>query len=285
MLTVLTIPIATRLISKGVFAANPFQRQGPAAWPQISPIDLVAGLGLWFFGMALADLVHSRLWPNETTGAIGPITVWEIEKGIVLALLVHQPLLCYLAVRAWGWEENVWGPLRLGMGLGRMPAALTWAVRGYLIVFPFVVAVSILSLILLAVLIDYRQPEVGHELLQPFVSGSPQLKWRVLVMVAVLAPLFEELFFRGILQRGLIDAGAKKRPWVGILLASGLFAAMHFRADPTQIGWHSLPALFVLSVALGWVYERSGSLWAPIFLHAIFNGSQVALMMLLGPGA
>ena len=44
-----------------------------------------------------------------------------------------------------------------------------------------------------------------------------------------------------------------------------LFAAVH--ADMAH--W---PALFTLSMGIGYAYEKSGSLWQAIFVHAMFNG-------------
>jgi membrane protease YdiL (CAAX protease family) len=44
-----------------------------------------------------------------------------------------------------------------------------------------------------------------------------------------------------------------------------MFAAVHSNVEH----W---PALFVLGVGMGYAYEKSGSLWRPIFIHALFNG-------------
>ena len=104
------------------------------------------------------------------------------------------------------------------------------------------------------------------------------------VLAAAVAPLAEEIFFRGILQTALIQYGwgflvpqvnphLKAPPsfqppayqrWAAIGIASLAFAAVH-PAD------HRL-VIFLLSVTLGYVYERTGNLWAPITLHALFNG-------------
>ena len=47
--------------------------------------------------------------------------------------------------------------------------------------------------------------------------------------------------------------------------------------------WHALPALFVLSLGLGWLYERTGSLWAVMLMHALFNASQITFTLLMPP--
>jgi membrane protease YdiL (CAAX protease family) len=55
------------------------------------------------------------------------------------------------------------------------------------------------------------------------------------------------------------------RAWVPVVASSILFAALHIQVMPTPI------PLFVLALALGYLYQRTGSLVAPITLHALFN--------------
>ena len=88
----------------------------------------------------------------------------------------------------------------------------------------------------------------------------------IIGVAVIVAPLVEELLFRGILQtlvRSYVD-----RPWLAVVVCAGLFAAVH--ANPEH--W---PALFVLGIGLGYAYEKSASLWQPIFMHALFNGTTV----------
>ncbi|MFZ9024246.1 MAG: type II CAAX prenyl endopeptidase Rce1 family protein [Anaerohalosphaeraceae bacterium] len=51
------------------------------------------------------------------------------------------------------------------------------------------------------------------------------------------------------------------------------FAILH---TPTHI-----PALFILSVGLGYAYERSGSLLRPILMHIFFNGLSITMTLLM----
>jgi membrane protease YdiL (CAAX protease family) len=55
-----------------------------------------------------------------------------------------------------------------------------------------------------------------------------------------------------------------------------MFAAVHVGAAET----HALPALFVFSLALGWAYEKSGRLAAPMLMHALFNIGNLVLARL-----
>jgi membrane protease YdiL (CAAX protease family) len=148
----------------------------------------------------------------------------------------------------------------------------------------------------------------------------------------VLAPLIEELLFRGILQRWLerfVDGGSLQaktsqdseqfvtpKPWnestlsdpeyeqprsipidagsellhrgnhsvevpvspslqLPILFTSIIFAAMHLPQWPAPL------AIFLLSMALGTVYQRTGSLLASVAMHATFNGINTMVLFLL----
>jgi membrane protease YdiL (CAAX protease family) len=87
----------------------------------------------------------------------------------------------------------------------------------------------------------------------------------------VIIPVFEEMIFRGMLQtviRSYLD-----RVWPAILITSALFAALH-----PPMHW---PAIFVLSCAMGYTYEKSGSLIRCILVHVLFNGVNVITSMFL----
>ena len=81
---------------------------------------------------------------------------------------------------------------------------------------------------------------------------------RSLLVMGILAPLVEELVFRGLLYR----AWEAQWGWIPAMLASSaLFAAYHPNFIPAFIGG-------ILYVC---VYRRTGSIWAPISVHVAFN--------------
>jgi membrane protease YdiL (CAAX protease family) len=89
-------------------------------------------------------------------------------------------------------------------------------------------------------------------------------------MAALLAPLCEELAFRGHLLP-LLRARLPAR--AAIVTGALAFAAMHF--DPVR-----LASVFLLGCVFGWLAWRSGSLWPAVAAHAGNNG--VAALLLLG---
>jgi hypothetical protein len=96
------------------------------------------------------------------------------------------------------------------------------------------------------------------------------------ISAIAIAPIAEELFFRGMLQtviRGYVD-----RPWLAIGIAGVLFGLTHYSQFQ-----YVLP-LTVLGVALGYVYEHTGSLLAPILIHILFNSRTLLLDLWLRSG-
>ncbi len=279
----LALPLGLHLIRCGVFARDAFLEVPGGSRPRLSGLDVGVGILLWFFGQAMAVAILQQIW-GEALFQGGALTERRVEQMIVLYLLWHEPLLVYLLLRMRP-PLDVWGPVRLGLAPSHLGPSLRWACRALVACYPIMMASTILGLLVLIVTIGYEPPKHGHGLLGPMVEGSASMRLKLLIHVAVLAPLFEELLFRGIIQSGLSHSGGRPRPWLGILVASVLFTGAHFKPDPTDIAWHTLPSLFVLSVALGWVYERTGSLWAPILMHALFNGSQVALVLMFSQTA
>ena len=87
----------------------------------------------------------------------------------------------------------------------------------------------------------------------------------------VIAPLLEELLFRGILLNGLLRAYA---PWVAIAQSALLFGLIHF--NPPQCLSAGL-----LGLLLGWLYYRTRSLGLCIALHVLNNGLGFAGIYLL----
>lgn len=90
-----------------------------------------------------------------------------------------------------------------------------------------------------------------------------------LFMVALLPAVFEEVFFRGVLQGIFVEMC--KKPWIGILITSILFSAIHV----SYFGF--LPRLF-LGAALGMVYYYGRNLYLNILFHFINNATAVVGM-------
>lgn len=95
----------------------------------------------------------------------------------------------------------------------------------------------------------------------------------LVALVAVGAPIVEELFFRGMLQRSLLrSAHVDTHRWVAVVGVAVIFAAIHFR--PVEF-----PGLFAIGVVLGICAWRTGRLGMPIMAHVAFNATGLLSVM------
>jgi len=98
---------------------------------------------------------------------------------------------------------------------------------------------------------------------------SAGTRFFMVAAAVTIAPVVEELLFRGI----LFTAVLKDRPFLFAALLSGLyFALVHFHAP-------SLLPLLALSTAFSAGYAATGSILTPIVMHALFNLTSVLLYL------
>lgn len=87
----------------------------------------------------------------------------------------------------------------------------------------------------------------------------------------LIAPLAEEVFFRGLIHRWLRQ---RMRFWPAATLSALLFGVVHVEISVAG-------AAFLLGLLLAWLYERSGSLWAPITVHIINNAVKIIFLYII----
>ena len=129
---------------------------------------------------------------------------------------------------------------------------------------------SLMGLVLsfLLPLLKEEPVNMNQELVNSFLYAY---KGAMIVDVALLAPVIEEILFRGVIFAPL----CKKSPFWAYTVSMTVFSALHVTAYIGQQHWsvllfsflQYLPAGFVLC----WSYQRSRSIWPPIALHGIMN--------------
>lgn len=138
-------------------------------------------------------------------------------------------------------------------------------VYGLAVIPPMVLAMTVMNSLVTTLGLEPQRQEVFDWL------GDPTLPLAVrtflLVAVVIIAPVMEELLFRGILFAAVL----KTRPFLFSALLSGTyFALIHFNAP-------SFLPLLALSVAFSAGYAATGSILTPIAMHVLFNLSGVIL--------
>ncbi len=115
-------------------------------------------------------------------------------------------------------------------------------------------------------IIDIPVPDFINEAFEKLFA-SPII---LILSVTVIAPIYEEILFRGILLKGM----AKKiNPTIALVASALLFAIMHMNI-PQGIN------AFLLGLVIGFIYLRTGSIYLSIFAHFINNLLAISLSSL-----
>jgi membrane protease YdiL (CAAX protease family) len=102
---------------------------------------------------------------------------------------------------------------------------------------------------------------------ESFFSRMADGSVAAVLAVCVMAPLLEEMLFRGIVLRGFLQRYSR---WQAICMSALLFGAAHMNIYQFVVG-------FVMGVVLAWLYERTRSLIPCIALHAAYNTTTLLL--------
>ena len=129
--------------------------------------------------------------------------------------------------------------------------------------------IYILSAIVLAILIQPQQEDLTREL---GFGENPLGDAASALLIIGVAPLTEELFFRGFMFGGL----RRNMHWIGAaVISSVVWGVFHFTGPSS---WGVVIQLAIFGVVLGWLYEKTGSIWPGIVIHAFNNALAFALL-------
>lgn len=191
----------------------------------------------------------------------------HVRLLIIESLGIHGLGFCGIALYM-SWRGYTWSQA-LGLSRGGARPMLTAGLAAYAGAYPLV---FVSSLVYQGILSSRGCPPQLQDVVLLLTGDHPLWLQVYLVVLAVgVAPFVEELVFRGIFLPLLcrrFGAGA------GVFGVSLLFAIIHFHVP-------SIVPLFVIAVGFSLAYIYTGSLWAPVAMHALFNGVNLGVMMLL----
>lgn len=215
-----------------------------------------------------------RPFPTFWQGTVLAVATLLLTLGTCLGLVVAMMLLRTVT----GWPEE---PLDVAVILsypvafgGVLALAVAWARTPLTSLFPFRRAsVRFIAPLCLALLGLQMLTMVCNNLL--FALAPPPeealdslerlfgVPWASMVILVVLAPVCEELLFRGVILQGFLR---NYRPVAAVAGSTALFVLVH--ANP----WQILGPL-VLGAVMGWFMYRVGTLWLCMVGHAFWNGA------------
>lgn len=248
-----------------VFAAR---AQGADA-PPVLPVGKVA---VWIYrpldllGMAVIAGVFYLLSVGNAVAAEGKEPV-SMSVGIVLFSIMFLFLMAAVSVAI---VIRRMGPVRwLGLRWKEWPWVLLIAPGTVVCMWVFFAGLQGLGYMDLMERLGVEKVQETVELFQK--GKNPAVLILMAFAAVIVAPICEEVVFRGYLYP------AAKRyagPWVAAVCTALMFSAAHGNMA-------ALLPLFVFGLVLVALYEFTGSIWAPVAAHFLFNAATVAVQMLV----
>jgi len=223
----------------------------------------------------LVGLVTNLLLAQALIGSIAfialGITDVDDPKTIYAGLIGDVAWLGFMVIWLVRWHPD-WRA-RIGVFGGRRGVrdALAGLVGGVLL-YPGIVIVG-LVLTALFEAVSGRPTTTPDQL--PQHLNTPEAIASVILAVFV-APVAEELFFRGILFRSIRD---RRGFWLGALVSGLIFGLAHYEAAAWQDTVLLQSIMVFTGVALAYIYERRGNLLANVTAHMVFNVVGVFLIL------
>lgn len=177
----------------------------------------------------------------------GIIANFIVSSGIILI-----PALLFLVASGEDWREMI--------GFHK----IKWSTAGMIVLFTFL-SMPLTTLInaFTMLFVDNAVMELSGEVLElPFLAAF--------FFMAVSAPVCEEIVFRGVVYRGYRRSGT--------LLQAAILSALVFAIG--HMNFNQAAYAFVIGILLVLLVEATGSIWASIIYHVVFNGYSVCVMYL-----
>ena len=239
----------------------------PAAFPPPVPARPRIRWGLPDVGVAWVVGLVAALVVSSIVAAAAGIDTSRVsdDVGVLLASVVGQ------AIGVIGTLELVArrkgrGSLQADFGLvarlpgGRWTTATLWLLAG--------VAVQLAILPFLQIVVDVHGKAETQDVVEQFKQARGPALVLFAVIVVTVAPVAEELLFRGALLRAL---QRRMTPAWAVFVSALAFAAVHPLLSPSIGSVIAIPGLFALGLLSAALAIRTGNLSASILLHAGFN--------------
>ena len=154
------------------------------------------------------------------------------------------------------------------LGVNDWPTFLEIFISPFAFVAYFLLTMVTMSIARVVFLVDMQQKQAI-----PFSQSMLATHWQFImafVVLVVLAPIVEELLYRGYLYGKLRNSFSI---WLSIIITSIAFGAAHLWVGPDlPLQWAVAVDTFTLSLVMCATREYTGAIWVPIMMHMAKNG-------------
>lgn len=243
---------------KGFFLSHEDQSPIPLRW-----FDPLAVFSIYFLVALLAPLPLATLL-QRFVAPIPPIAI-SCWLTFIMSLLILLSISLYALFLPKEISKKIWQNSQEKSPLQDVYTALLCCA----ISFPFILFLGELFDLLIYFIFHIKDlPEQLAVLFLKMTLNYPFYFFLTVITVVFFAPCIEETLFRGFFQSFLKRHLSAK---TSIVITSFCFAFFHYSSEQGLSNISIVGSLFVLSLFLGFIYEKRKSLLAPIFLHASFN--------------
>ena len=269
LIPLLTILLGTVLALKTLWTVIYLKKFG---WKQINPLnfELIDMVLLISGGFVVMGEVVSPLFSISLIQLFSKNISTELSQSLkiffgYLFMAIPPLLIVFYQIKSLYGEFNFKKDY-FQFNFLPIKDATIQGIKGWLTIVPFVLLVSLI----MSSLIENQNG--SNPLLEIVLNNNNYLSFILLfVTTTLLAPLFEEIIFRGILLPTLSrDFGVIS----GIIVSAFIFALAHL-----SLG--EMPPLFVLGIGLAITRIASGSLFSSVIMHSLWNGLTFLNLFLL----
>lgn len=244
-------------------------------------------------------------WPVPITlwHLIGAFAIYFLVSSFIVQVFIHffqkQLMMNYMAYSSWmnfGLSFLIF--IFLAFYFAILPKSVTrevlrrsgenhpmiedvWAAfYAWIMAFPLVLFISQIMELLVSKV--FHLTSVPEQIAVKFLKSTfenPLFFALAVISIIILAPLIEETLFRGFLQTYIRQHLGSKQ---AIVITSACFSLFHYAGGQGAANISIIVSLFVLALFLGFLYEKQGSLLAPMVLHGTFNAISVINLYLFG---
>lgn len=204
----------------------------------------------------------------------------DIDPAAQFWILLPVQVVTQIVALVWVSRRRGTGSLAADFGFVIEPSDLKWIFAGPLALF----GLGLIAGLLRALLgISEENPQALLDTVAEFRGSITAVA--IVLGVAVLGPVSEELTFRGLLLQTGLDKGLS--PTATTVVSAAAFSLIHLvdSSLASVAGSITLVVLFLFGLFLAQLRIRTGSLAAPIFAHSGFNLTTVLTLFFFETGA